>query len=170
MATARTIVPTASHPVSDAYRKAHKSYVLASGLLAAWELLGITLNTKEKWGIELKSPTAVPLILFTLVSYSGYKMWIEWLQCDREAQNNRAARLDFLIAHLIAASAIIISIVQYLWRIQIVNVIETKVAPQNRVVVGLTMTFVALGGWVFLRWWRFTQWAKVVFTSVAVVR
>src|SRR5437016_8414800 len=52
--------------LSDAYRKAHKSYVLVAGLLASWELIGITLNTKEKWGVELKSPAAVPLILFTL--------------------------------------------------------------------------------------------------------
>jgi len=44
----------------EAYRKAHKSYVLASGLLASWELLGITLQIKEKWGIKLKSPNAVP--------------------------------------------------------------------------------------------------------------
>jgi hypothetical protein len=49
------------------YRKAQKSYVLASGLLAAWELIGITLDTKEKWGVELKSSAGLPLILFALV-------------------------------------------------------------------------------------------------------
>ena len=37
-------------PVAEAYRKAHKTYVLTSGLLAAWELVGVTLDTKEKWG------------------------------------------------------------------------------------------------------------------------
>src|SRR5437016_12653472 len=87
--------------LSDAYRKAHKSYVLVSGLLASWELIGITLQTKEKWGIELKSPAAVPLILFTLVFYSGYKLIVEWEQCDAERRKHRAAKIDYVVAHLI---------------------------------------------------------------------
>ena len=57
--------------VTDAYRKAHKNYVLVAGLLASWELIGVTLNTKDKWGVEFKSPAAVPLILFTLVFLHG---------------------------------------------------------------------------------------------------
>lgn len=114
---------------TDAYRKAHKSYVLAAGLLASWELIGITLDTKEKWGIELKSPKAVPLILFTLVFYSAYKMTIEWLQCDSERRRNKAARLDFWIAHLIALTAVGISVFQYLARIQIVDWLNKHPLP-----------------------------------------
>jgi len=109
--------------LTDAYRKAHKNYVLASGLLASWELIGITLQTKEKWGIELKSPAAVPLILFTLVIYSGYKMTIEWLQCNPDRQQHPAAKWDYRIAHIIALTAIAISVVQYLLHIQIVDVL-----------------------------------------------
>jgi hypothetical protein len=105
--------------LTDAYRKAHKAYVLASGLLTSWELIGITLDTKGKWGLELKSPNAVPLILFTLVLYSGYKMIIEWLQC--EAEENKVAKLDYWIAHSIAFIAILISVIQYLAKIQIIN-------------------------------------------------
>lgn len=111
--------PTDVPQLTDAYRKAHKAYVLASGLLASWELIGITLDTKDKWGIELKSPKAVPLILFTLVFYSGYKMIIEWLQCD--AERNKVAKLDYWIAHSLALGAILISVIQYLAKIQIVD-------------------------------------------------
>src|SRR5438034_3330367 len=81
--------------LTGAYQKAHKNYVLVSGLFASWELIGITLNTKEKWGIELKSPSGVPLILLTLMSYCGYKLIVEWVQCDRERRKNIAVRVDY---------------------------------------------------------------------------
>lgn len=113
----------------DEYRKAHKAYVLASALLASWELIGITLDTKGRWGIELKSPNAVPLILFTPVFYSGYKITIEWLQCDRERRRNWPARVDFIVAHLIALSAIGIAVFQYLARIQIVDWLNRHPPP-----------------------------------------
>jgi hypothetical protein len=112
--------------LTDAYRKAHKSYVLFAGLLASWELIGITINTKEKWGVELKSPAAIPLILFTLVFYSGYKMTIEWLQCDAERRKHFAARTDYWVAHAIAIVAVGISVVQYLWRIRIVDILSNS--------------------------------------------
>jgi len=134
-------------PLTEAYRKAHKSYVLSSGHLAAWELIGITLETKEKWGIELKSPTAVPLILFTLVIYSGYKMTVEWLQCDPVSRRHPAARVDFRIAHMIALMAIAISLAQYLWRIQIVEIANRwflKTAPDIFFVASLSMLGLAL--------------------------
>lgn len=122
--------------VTDAYRKAHKTYVLAAGLLASWELIGITLDTKEKWGIELKSPTAVPFILFTLVFYSAYKITVEWWQCDGERRKDRIARLDYIVAHLIGAVAVGISVVQYLTRVQIVDTLrkleEDKYEPWRR--------------------------------------
>lgn len=108
--------------LTDAYRKAHKSYVLASGLLASWELIGITLDTKEKYGIELKSPKAVPLILFTLVIYSGYKMTIEWMQCHPERRQHTAAKWDYRIAHGLAFVAIAISLIQYLLLIQVADI------------------------------------------------
>ena len=90
----------------------------------SWELIGVTLQTKERWGIDLKSPNAVPLILFTLMIYSGYKMTVEWLQCNLERRQNKAARVDYLVTHLIAVLALAISIIQYLARIQIVDVLS----------------------------------------------
>lgn len=118
--------------LTDPYRKVHKLYVLFAGLLASWELIGVTLDTKDRWGIELKSPKAVPLILLTLMLYSGYKTIIEWLQCG--AERNKVARLDYWVAHSIALVAIVISVVQYLTKIQIVDLLSRPFhLPEQRV-------------------------------------
>lgn len=151
---APALEPTQSKEVpqlTDAYRKAHKSYVMSSGLLASWELIGITLTTKERWGIELKSPSAVPLILFTLVFYSGYKLTIEWLQCDPERRKNAAAKLDYVTAHVMALAAIAISVVQYLLRIQIVDALKHEQAIA--VLVGLAFVYGYVILW-YTRWWK----------------
>jgi hypothetical protein len=157
--------------LTDAYRKAHKAYVLASALLASWELIGITLDTKDKWGIELKSPNAVPLILFTLVFYSGYKMVIEWLQC--EAEGNKVASLDYWIAHLIALSAILISVVQYLAKIQIVDFLgrpfyrpEQSVPVEQILFLGIAVSVaVGIGG---IGAWKNFGWLKRIITILSI--
>lgn len=121
--------------LADAYRKAHKAYVLASSLLASWELIGISLDTKEKWGIELKSPNAIPLILFTLVIYFGYKLIIEW-QLQHDTAKNRVAELDYRVAHSIAAAAILVCVIQHVADIQIVDLLSQPLyLPEQRLYV-----------------------------------
>jgi len=111
-------------PLSNAYQKAHRTYVLSAALLASWELIGIELNTKEKWGVELKSPKAVPLILLAMIVYFGYRVTVEWMQCDEERRSHRAANVDFIVAHTIAAFALLISFIQYLLHIRIADTIS----------------------------------------------
>jgi hypothetical protein len=120
--SAATTIP----PVTDSYQKAHKSYVLFSALLASWQIIGITLETKEKWGITLKSPNAIPLVLVALVVYFGYKVTIEWKQCDEQRRLNVAAAVDFRVAHTLAILALVITSVQYLLRIQIFDVLSRQ--------------------------------------------
>lgn len=110
--------------LSNAYQKAHKTYVLSSALLASWQLIGIELNTKEKWGVELKSPNAVPFVLLAMIIYFGYRLTVEWMQCDEERRSNRAANVDFVVAHTIAGLALLISLTQYLLRIRIADIIS----------------------------------------------
>ena len=43
-----------NHPLTESYRKARKHYVLFSGLLVAWELVGIRLGTGTE-GLEAVS-------------------------------------------------------------------------------------------------------------------
>lgn len=110
--------------LSNAYQKAHKTYVLSAALLASWQLIGIELNTKEKWGVELKSPHAVPLVLLAMIVYFGYRLTVEWMQCDEERRSHRAANLDFVVAHTIAGFALLLSLFQYLLRIRIADIIS----------------------------------------------
>lgn len=143
-------------PLAEPYRKAYKSYVLTSGLLAAWELIGPVLDTKEKWGIEFKSPSAVPLILFTLVFYLGYKMTVEWLQCGPMSRRHPAARIDYRVAHSIALIAVLITLLQYLWRFQIVE-LANRWFSKERDDVLLVISLGVLGipiGWVDSWPWR----------------
>jgi hypothetical protein len=119
--------------------------VVASGLLASWELIGITLQTKEKWGIELKSPAGVPLILFVLVLYSGYKLLIEWTQCDAERRKHLAAKVDYWVAHGIALIAIAISIVQYMTRIQIIDFLNKAQPDPSKSFFGMMLLIPVAG-------------------------
>src|SRR6185437_13020086 len=111
-------------PVTDAYRKAHKNYVLSAALLGSWQLIGITIETKEKWGVSLKSPAAVPVILFVLVVYFGYRMTVEWLQCDEGRRMHRIAVLDYRVAHAIAAVSVSIAIIQYVFERQVIDIVN----------------------------------------------
>lgn len=151
---------------TDAYRKAHKSYVLVSGLLASWELIGVIVDTKGRWGIELKSPKAVPLILFTLVFYSGYKMTVEWLQCVPARRKETIARVDFWVAHFIAFTAILIGVVQFLARIQIVDWLNRHVPPREPPKISIDgLLFVGMfAGIMFsvgaIRLWKGLGWGR----------
>ncbi len=110
-------------PLTDAYRKAHKSYILASGLLASWELIGIQPNY-EKLGLGPKkpeNPLAVPIILCTLVLYLGYKLIIEWLQCDEKRRATKVSKIDYRITHTIAAIAFAVTIDQHAFGGRFVN-------------------------------------------------
>jgi hypothetical protein len=125
MSAQASLAPIPEIPqVTDAYRKAHKSYVLMSGLLAAWALIGITLNTKDKWGIELQSPVAVPVILALSVFYSGYRLIVEWHQCAPERRNDSWARLDNWMAHGIGVTAVAVAGVQSLSRIRFIDLLN----------------------------------------------
>lgn len=150
--------PKTIPPVTDAYRKAHKAYVLASGLLLSWEVIGIKVDPGPKWGIELLSPRAVPLILFALVFYSAYKITIEWMQCHEERRKNLVATLDYWVAHLIAVSGVGISIYQYSAKSQIVDVVEKYFDSPSRFFL---LTQVAFFTGVFtegVRNWRTLRW------------
>ena len=114
--------------VSAEYRKAHKNYVLVAAVLASWELIGINLNTKEKWGIEFVSPKAVPLILFTLLVYCAYKTVIEWNLEDDPKPKSRRARIDYWVAHAIAASAVLIGVVQAMLKVRVADVVTGYMA------------------------------------------
>ena len=122
--TPETPEPVIRHKPSQLtpeYRKAHKNYVLIAGLLASWELIGINLNTKDKWGIELTSPKAIPLILYSLLIYSAYKMIIEWKLLEEGKPKSKPALIDYYVAHAIGVSAALIGAIQTITKVRIAD-------------------------------------------------
>jgi hypothetical protein len=108
--------------LSEYYRRAQRSYVYASVLLASWELMGITLDTRNKWGLKLENPKAIPSLLFAVVLYCCYKMVIEWLQCG--AERGTRAKIRFWVAHLAASGSIVIYVFQHWANVQIADALE----------------------------------------------
>ncbi len=138
---------TASIPaVTESYQKTHKSYVMATALLASWQLIGITLETKEKWGVSFKSPSAIPLILIILVVYFGYRLTIEWLQCDPRRRTNLPAAIDYRVTHGLAIIALIITLIQYMLRKQVVDFILFHFS-MTEVLVGVACIFSTFIAW-----------------------
>lgn len=136
-------IPKQIPELTDAYRKAHKNYVLVAGLLASWELIGIDPEKLgEKWGVVLKSPSGVPFILFTLLLYCGYKVMVEWAQCDPERRKITPVKVDYRIAHLIAFVAVAIGVVQYLARVRIADVISRH-SSQEAKYLGVSLGILA---------------------------
>jgi len=133
--------------VSTAYQKAHKTYVLSSALLASWELIGITLDTQTKWGITLKSPNAIPLILTSLMVYFGYKTTIEWYQCVEARNTNRPAQIDFRVTHFIAGGSLAVVLVQSIIHRQIVDVVMKQFFPFEQHVLGVFVILTFIWGY-----------------------
>src|SRR5436190_18860859 len=91
-----------------AYAHARKAYTAVSAVLIAWELIGIELENHpiEHFKITIKSPQAVPYVLIVLVFYFSFRTTIEWAQTDARRRGLFPAKLDFIVAHTIAATAL----------------------------------------------------------------
>lgn len=148
-------------PLTGSYEKAHKSYVLFSALLASWQIIGITLETKEKWGVTFKSPNAVPLVLVSLVVYFGYKVTIEWVQVEEGRRNNIAAAIDFRVAHALAVVALGITFIQYLLHVQIFDVLSHRltiwVIPLSSAIFMFTVLAAGIGNKAYIQRWVSTS-------------
>jgi hypothetical protein len=129
---------------TDAYRKAHRHYVLFSAILLAWEIVGIEIRDApfQNVNIALKSPAAIPFILLVLVAYFSYRTIIEWLQCDPQRRSVRAARFDFILSHIIAVSSLLVLAVQKVYQTQIAD--SPNVIPKLVFIVGAVLFGVAV--------------------------
>lgn len=96
--------------LSDHYHHARKLYGLFSGLLLLWALVGVEIQETpiESLKLRLMNPEAVPIILFSLVLYFGFRFTIEWSQCDRLRRQYLASRVDFYAAHIVGLVAVLI--------------------------------------------------------------
>ena len=106
--------------------KARKAYGLTSGLLLAWELIGIELpeTPLENVKVTLKSPQAVPYVLIALVLYFAFRITIEWYQSEPARRRLWASRVDFAVAHGIGVAALLLFAIQAFLHVQVANKIK----------------------------------------------
>ena len=109
--------------LSDAYHRGRRSYGFFSGLLIAWELIGVEINEApfKDFDVLLKSPQAAPYVLIALVLYFAFRTTIEWKQSDQARRGLRASRVDFGVAHLLGVVAIALYGLQRLLEVQIAD-------------------------------------------------
>src|SRR4051794_2669078 len=109
-------------PFSSTYDKARRSYGFIAGLCLAWELIGIDVGQPlSTYGVTFKSPQALPFVLFALMVYFGFRFTVEWYQADQTRRMKRVSRVDNLVAHSIAVSALLVAAIQGAYRIQLAS-------------------------------------------------
>jgi hypothetical protein len=135
-------------PLSEAYQKAHKEYGLSSALLIAWELVGFNVQKAplENIEIELKNPEAIPWVLIVLVVYFGFRITIEWKQCDETRRRSKPPLIDFLVSHGIGATSIGLFSYQRLSQTQLATVISdaNQVLIPNALLGSLVGLFIGI--------------------------
>jgi hypothetical protein len=112
-------------PLTEAYHKARRSYVLFSGLLMAWALIGFDVAEVplENVKVTVKSPQAVPFVLLILICYFSSRTVQERFQCDSHRHENGWAMSDFWSAHIIATTTILICFIQWLIAQQLADLV-----------------------------------------------
>lgn len=133
--------------MTDAYHKARRSYGLFSGLLIAWELIGIQVNASpfSDFNVTLKSPEAAPYILIALVGYYAFRLTIEWYQCDSSRRALKVSRVDFFIAHSLGIVAVGLYAIQRGLGLQLAD--QLRESPPYWIVFGLTSSILVLVTW-----------------------
>jgi len=111
------------------YYKARRGLMLFSGLLLAWELIGIELSQKLNieslnLDITIKSPQAAPAVLIILVIYFSIRIAIEWHQSPSERRKEKASVADIILTTTVVVASLSISALQFLLKIQIVDIID----------------------------------------------
>ncbi|MFH1892503.1 MAG: hypothetical protein ABIK83_07450 [Candidatus Zixiibacteriota bacterium] len=110
---------------SESYRKARRQYALFAALLLSWELIGLRIDTsylKNKYGVTILSPEAVPIVLIALLFYFCYRIAIEWHQQDHAIRSGIACRIDNWVSHSLALIALGVYVIQ--------RTIETRLADK----------------------------------------
>jgi hypothetical protein len=120
-------------PLSGQYHKARTQLGLFSGLLLAWELVGIELGEAplESVRITLKSPQAAPYVFIALIVYFWFRLAVEWLQCDALRRASLPSRIDYIGAQVLAISALVFYAVQRLLNVQVADFLKLNLVGQG---------------------------------------
>ncbi len=66
-------------PIYESYHKARKLYVLFSGILSAWGLIGFTITENSFKGFKIDHPEALPVVIFLIWLYTLFRFLVESL-------------------------------------------------------------------------------------------
>ena len=107
--------------LGEPYQRARRQYGLWSGLLLAWEFVGLEVNQVPipNLDVAIRTPSAIPYVLIALVFYFGARTAVEWHQCDDRRRALHPSRVDFGMAHALALSALGLYSVQRLLELQL---------------------------------------------------
>jgi hypothetical protein len=111
---------------SESYDRARRAYGFVAALLFTWEFVGFDLGEVGGEGVKLtiKSPAALPYVLAVLVVYFSFRLSIEWLHTVAERRRTVPARIDFCVAHVIGAGAVLVLIGQVAFQRQLFDLIR----------------------------------------------
>jgi uncharacterized membrane protein len=94
----------------DKYYDARKQLILFTGLLFAWEFVGITIDGKQTLDlgtvkVGVSRPDFIPFVFAVLVIYSVFRYTIEWCLAPAEDRMSLAARVDYKVSLMAALVA-----------------------------------------------------------------
>lgn len=109
--------------LTEQYFKTRKSLALFSGLLFAWEFIGIEIPSKpfENLNVKIKSPQAAPYVLLILVVYFTIRLLIEWYQSSYMRRELRTSKIDLSLSLAIPIVAIVTFTIQRILDIQVAD-------------------------------------------------
>jgi hypothetical protein len=131
--------------MTDAYHKARRLFALFSGILLAWEYVGVRIArsapSNDDAGtdatlklpvvdtpVQFESPEVIPTLILVLVLYFAFRFGIEWSRCPESERQKRASFLDAVVAYVIGGAATVLFMVQQATEFRLASVFTPMTA------------------------------------------
>jgi hypothetical protein len=125
--------------MTEAYHKARRLLALFSGILIAWEYVGLRIGEQTGGPVTAKLPITetvvtiqnaevIPVVVMILTIYFGFRLAIEWFQCDAQARTTLASKTDLRIAYFLASAAVLLIVLQRTTDLRLADFLTPAVA------------------------------------------
>jgi hypothetical protein len=157
------------HP-TESYHKARRLFALLSGILLAWEYVGIRVGQQNAGGngisgqppvapdaklpifdmpMTFEHPEVIPSVILILVMYFGIRYTIEWLASTGKERGRVAWIADRVIAYMIGVLAISVFALQRMSAFRLANII-TPTALVALVIGGIASFWLSYSSILFI--------------------
>lgn len=141
------------------YHRSRTLFVLFSGLLGFWELLGCFLKDGFLIGkVVIKHQSAVPWLLLLVSLYFALRVLVEWYQSDERRRRQRASRIDLSVVFAIWAMSIAVFSAQQVSGIDLIVMVRND---SNLWATGLMSSSAALVLCLVLRQSHQENWSTL---------